>query len=138
MTIAVTGYGTQFAIETGPGTNVFTDIVEVADITLPNGKLDIIEATHMASPNANKEFIVALNDPGDCGLTINWIPGGPTDTLLRAWHNSRQARKCRITFNNGSTWTFAGILTSYQPNVPMNDKQTAEVAIKVTGSTMVG
>jgi hypothetical protein len=138
MTIAVSGYGTQFAIETGPGTNVFTDLVEVTDITPPNDKLDIIEATHMTSPNANKEFIVGLNDPGECSLTINWIPTGSADTLLRAWRNSRQARKCRITFNNGSTWTFAGILTSYQPSAPMNDKQTAEITIKVTGSTMVG
>jgi hypothetical protein len=138
MTIAVTGYGTQFAIETGPGTNVFTDLVEVTDITPPNDKLDIIEATHMTSPNANKEFIVGLNDPGECGVTINWIPSGQADTILRAWRNSRQARKCRITFNNATPWTFAGILTSYQPSAPMNDKQTAEITIKVTGSTMVG
>jgi hypothetical protein len=137
MTIAVTGYGTQFAIETGPGTNVFTDLVEVTDITPPNDKLDIIEATHMTSPNANKEFIVGLNDPGECGVTINWIPSGQADTILRAWRNSRQARKCRITYNNAPAWTFTGILTSYQPSTPMNDKQTAEITIKVTGSTMV-
>lgn len=137
MTIAVTGFGTQFAIETAPGTNVFTNIVEVGSVTPPNDKIDIIEATHMASPGANKEFIVGLNDPGEAGFSINWVPNGAADTIIRAWRNSRLARKCQITWNNGGTWTFTGILTSYMPTAPLNDKQTAEITIKVTGATVV-
>lgn len=137
MTIATIGYQSTFAIETFAGSGVYTAIAEVTSITPPSDKIDIIEATHMTSAGANREFILGLNDPGEAGLTLNWTASGTADVALRAWRAARAARGCRITYPNAVTWTFQGILTGYQPSLPMNDKMSADVTIKVTGSTTV-
>lgn len=137
MTIATTGYLATFALETSAGSGIFSPITEVTSITPPSDKIDIIEATHMTSPGGNKEFLIGLNDPGEAGFTFNFIASGSADTTLRAWRAARGVRGCRITYPNGVVWTFQGILTGYQPSLPMNDKMSADVTIKVTGSTTV-
>jgi hypothetical protein len=137
MTIATIGYLATFSIETSAGSGTYNAIAEVTSITPPSDKIDIIEATHMTSSGGNKEFLIGLNDPGEAGFTFNFIASGTADTALRAWRAARAARACRITYPNGVTWTFQGILTGYQPSLPMNDKMSADVTIKVTGSTTV-
>jgi hypothetical protein len=137
MTIATIGYLATFSIETSAGSGTYNAIAEVTSITPPSDKIDIIEATHMTSSGGNKEFLIGLNDPGEAGFTFNFIASGTADTALRGWRAARAARACRITYPNGVTWTFQGILTGYQPSLPMNDKMSADVTIKVTGSTTV-
>jgi hypothetical protein len=88
----------------------------------------------MDSPNATKEFILGLNDPGEAKFTINFIPGGAGDAKLQAVRVARQKVSCQITWPNGWKWTFEGLMTGYTPTAPTEDKMTAEVTFKVTGS----
>jgi hypothetical protein len=125
------GYGTKFAVDTGTG---FEDIAEVTNISPPSDSVAIVDATNMDSPNATKEFILGLNDPGECKFNINFIPGGPGDAKLQTLRAARQRVTCRITWPNGVTWSFQGLLTAYTPTAPTEDKMTAEVTFKVTGS----
>jgi len=94
----------------------------------------VIDATHMQSPNSTREFILGLNDPGECSFEMNFIPGSTADALLQQVKADREAVSCRITFPNTVTWTFTGLLTGYEPAVPTEDKMTATVTFKVTGS----
>lgn len=135
-TAARIGHGSSFSLGAtdNTGTTTYTALAEVTDITPPSDNIDVIDVTHMASPNATREYVLGLNDPGECSFTINFVPGTGADATLQAWRAARNVRSCRINFPNGVRWTFDGILTGYSPTVPTGDKMTADVTIKVTGS----
>lgn len=135
MTNALIGYGTTFAISTNGTT--FTDVAEVFEVTPPSDSLDTVDATHMSSPNATREFIFGLRDPGEASFEMAFIPGSASDVLIQSIRDTRQTVTCRITFPNNATWTFSGVLTGYEPAVPLDDRMTATVTFKVSGSTVV-
>lgn len=133
-TEAEIGLGSTFELHDGENPGDFDEIAEVTNITPPSDNVDVHDATHMQSPNRTREFIEGLNDPGECSFEMNFIPGGDGDVKIQAWRATRGRRQCRITFPNQVAWTFSGLLTGYEPAVPVDDKMTATVTIKVTGS----
>ncbi|GLQ36751.1 hypothetical protein GCM10007908_03710 [Rhizobium albus] len=138
-TEALIGYGSEFRLGDGASPEVFTPVAEVNNITPPSDTVDVIDATHMASPNRTREFIEGLIDPGEASFEMNFVPGGPGDEAIQEWKATGGRRNCQIKFGNTNViWTFAGILTGYEPDVPTDDKMTATVTIKVTGSYVSG
>lgn len=136
-TQASIGYGSLIAISQDSGVT-WQSGGEINDITPPSNSVDLVEATHMQSPNGDKEFILGLNDPGECSFTLNFVPGSTADLMYQSVKAARVKVKVRITYPNAVTWTFSGLLTAYQPAVPTADKMTATVTFKVSGSTVVG
>lgn len=132
-TAAMIGYGSTFALK-ATGDVDFVDLAEVTNITPPSDSIDVIDATHMASPNATREFILGLNDPGECSMEMNFIPGSAADTKIQAVRNARERVQGRITWPNRWTWTFDGIMTAYTPTAQAADKMSATLTFKVTGS----
>jgi len=136
------GYGSVFQVQTESSPDQFVDMAEITNITPPTFSLDQVDVTHMASPNRNREFISGLNDPGECSFDMNFIPGSTSDDrifeLLSLPTGASRRRVCRISFPNGVTWTFSAELTGYEPTVPTDDKMTATVTFKVSGSISVG
>lgn len=140
--VAMLGYGSVFQIQTENSPDVFVDMAEVSSITPPSATLDQVDVTHMTSPGRNREFISGLNDPGEVSFDMNFVPGSTSDDRLFELLNipiglTRQ-RLCRISFPNGVTWTFSAELTGYEPTVPVDDKMSATVTFKVSGSISVG
>ena len=132
-TQASIGNGAQFQIESAtPGT--YTALAEAFDITPPNEVTDVIDASHMGSPD--REFVMGLTDPGETSFEMNFVPGSTSEGLILAAKAARVAKNFRIVFPNAATWTFAGLLTGYEPAVPNDDKMTATVTIKVTGAVL--
>lgn len=132
---AMIGYDSLMEISTNGGSS-WTEIGEVFNITPPSSSVDIIDATHMQSPNRDREFILGLNDPGEASFELNFIPGSATDTFLLGVKVAYALVKCRITWPNAVIWTFDGLMTGYEPSAPNDDKLTATVTFKVTGSVV--
>lgn len=133
-TQAAIGYGATFAVEDDDASpSNYVVLAEVYDINPPDQKIDQIDATHSQSPNRYREFIQGLVDPGETSFDMNFVPGSAADLRIQALRDGL-ARSCQITFPNGATWTFSGVLTGYQPKVPTADKMTATVTFKVSGS----
>ncbi len=122
------GYGITFAIWNGAS---YTNFVEVLDAIPPQYSRDAIDATHHASPAGFKEYIPGLKDGGEVTMTLNYIPSA-SDAYLAAF-NASSAGQFRITLPNAVTCTFGGVITSYAPNTPRDDKMTSEIVIKVSG-----
>lgn len=135
---AIIGYGAKFEVETAAGSDVYTELEEVTSITPPSSSVDVVDVTHMQSPDSTREFIQGLTDPGECSLEQNFVPGSDTDVFIQAWRASRERRSARITFPNDVTWTFKAFVTGYQPDIPNEDKLTSSLTCKVTGSTVTG
>ena len=139
---AMLGYGSVFQIATETSPDSYVDMAEVISITPPSANVDQVDVTHMQSPNRYREFIDGLIDGGEASFDINFVPGNSADDriweLLALPPGTNHRRNCRISFPNGTTWTFLGTLTGYEPDVPVDDKMTATVTFKVSGSISRG
>lgn len=135
-TSAAIGYGSKFELGNGATPEVYAEIAEVFEITPPSESTDTIDASHMKSPGAMREFIQGLTDPGEASFEMNFVPGSVSETAILAARAARAARGCRITFPNGANWSFSGLVTGYEPAVPNDDKMTATVTFKVSGSVV--
>lgn len=142
-TSARIGSGSIFAFRIPTGTSpgpAFTPVAEVNSISPPSLSRDIPDATHMASGDW-REFIAGLKDGGEVTLDLNWLiesaSHGSASGLLKLWNDGVTA-EFRITFGkSGSpakTWTFGGIIQSYEGDLPVDDKQALSVTIKVSGA----
>lgn len=134
MTLASIGYGTKFALENAPGSGVFVNIAEIDDLTPPNEKADVLDATNFDSPNGYKEFIAGMVDPGDTKFQMNFLPGSASEILILAARASRVAYAAKITFPSGQIWTFQLLVLEYSPAAPADKKMTCQVSGKVSGS----
>lgn len=111
--LAETGYGATFAVETAASSGVYTTIAETTDLTPPSASVDQTEVTHMLSPNRAKEYKAGLADYGDMTEKGNHVPQSATDIFLLAWRADGSTRSCRITYNDGHTQTFPGFVKTY-------------------------
>lgn len=135
-TQASIGYGTKFALETAPGSGTYFDIAEIDDLTPPNEKADVLDATNFDSPNGYKEFIAGMVDPGDLKFSMNFLPGSASETLILAARASRVAYGGKVTFPQGQVWTFLLLVLEYAPAAPADKKMTCSVSGKVSGSIL--
>lgn len=130
--MAEIGYGTEFHISRDSGSS-WLAIAKVTDITPPSDTIDVVDVTHMGSPDRRREFIPGLTDPGSMSLELIFEPGSATDLLLREIRSSGETVKCRITFASGPAYVFDGWLETYEGAVPLEDRMSATVSFKVTG-----
>ena len=134
-TAAKIGYGSKFSVwDSSLGTPAFVDVAEVISITPPSTSVDTVDATHMGSSSATREFIAGLIDPGETSFEMNYVPGSSSETLLLAVLASRTPTQCKITFPGSKTWTFTGIMTKLDTTAPLDGKMTSTATFKLTTS----
>lgn len=134
MSDAILGYGIVYAISTATGGSTYTNLGEVSDIELPSDEVEQVDVTHYGSADRTREFIAGLINPGEASFTINWIPGNATDTFLRALRISGEVRNHKITFPNATSVVYPAFITGYSPSAPIDDKLSAQFAVKKAGA----
>ena len=65
---------------------------------------------------------------------MNFVPGSDTDVLLNDIVDARAARTCRVVFPNGVVAEFRANIVNYETADPNDDKLTATVTWRVTGT----
>lgn len=126
---ATIGFGTLFEVSDDGGTT-YDPLAEITEITPPAESVDIVDVTHMGSPEATREFIDGLIDAGECTVTLNFIPGSTSDDTIAAM---REPQDVRIVFPNGYTWAFTALKSGYEVEAPMDGKMAATLTMKVSG-----
>lgn len=134
---AVLGYGTRFLIAPDPDLpESYSEIDEITKIVCPAIQAAVIDATHMASPRRFREFISGMIDLGECSIDMNYVPSSATDDLILSILY-QQSRQCKVVFpNTGDAiveMRFYATVKSYEPVVPMDDKMSATLTMKVGG-----
>ena len=135
-TSARIGYQTLFKTGNGASPEVFATLAEVTGITPPAMARDTVDASHEESPGAWREFIAGLKDGGEVSLDLNFVPGGSASLSLTGeldLDGPLAVKNRQIVFPDGSYFSFAGILTGFEPDAPIDDKMSASVTFKVTG-----
>ena len=153
---AIHGYGAQLLVgkgDTVPGPETFQAIALVSVITPGEMTTDVIDRTHLRSPDAHREKMAGLRDSG--AFTVEGIYDPKDDSLSNAgggtgaftdgglvflWR-TRAERNFKIVLNDGdpaatptpiapTEWPFRGVVTRFQPGaIGIDDKInfTAEV-----------
>lgn len=132
-----TGFAGTFKTEISA---VYTTVAQVRDINGPNMSRDTVEVTSRDSTGQAKEYLAGLLENGEVTFDLVYDPDGATHsasaaggliTLLAAG----TLNNFRVSFadSTATTATFAGLVTGFQPTMPLNGAQTASVTIKISG-----
>jgi predicted secreted protein len=133
-TDASIGHGTLWKRGNGATpTEVFATVAEVTALSGPGMSKDTVDATHMESPDRYREFISGLRDGGEVTVTLNLLAKGTAFTGALADFNSNAGVNYEMLFTDGSKFALKGILTGFNPDMPLDDKMTLELTYKVTG-----
>jgi hypothetical protein len=136
------GNGTGVVTEETPAVNlaggvdeIFTTVAEVTSISGPGLSLDTIETTHFESPDAFREFVPSLKDPGSVSLDMNFLPSNLNQVGFLNDYLNRTRRNFQIVWSDAdaTTWQFGGYIVSFEPSAAIDDKLSASAEIKVTG-----
>ena len=133
MTDATIGLGTTLAYGDGGSPEVFTTVAEVVSISGPGMSRELPDATHLGSPNGYREFIGGLRDGGEVTLELNWLPGNATHDQDNAGRNWR----ITLPTTPAATVTFTGVVSAFEPDIPVDDKMSLSVTIKVSGAVTI-
>ncbi|TZG26506.1 phage tail tube protein [Sphingomonas montanisoli] len=138
MSTAKLGFGSAFYMgATGVATEV-TKIAEVTSVSPPNEQRADVEVTHYESPGQTREYIAGLIDPGEITVSINWVPGSPTDDLLVTAKNDGAVRQMKIKVPGAAAtpeqFKFPGIVKGFERTVPIDGQMTANVTIRIAGA----
>jgi predicted secreted protein len=138
MTEARIGSGTEVWLDNA--SNSLTQLQECISITLPNAQVEDVEATHMLSPNRRREYIAGLIEDGEGSFEFNLVPGDATDLLVQAAIEDRVERNYEVIIPDGAFGQkFAGncIVKGWERNVPIDDRMTATMTVRYTGSVTI-
>lgn len=134
-------YGSKIQLGNGGGPEVFTDIAEVQDITPPAMERDDIEVTNQQSTDGWREYIPGWRDGDEVSFNCNWLPTNATQdetTGMLETFNDDDLHNWRIVLPDAvKTISFAGFLTGFEPDLPLEEQGQLEITIKVSGKVTI-
>jgi hypothetical protein len=138
MSNAIASFGTLLKIGDGGGPENFTTIAEVKDIGGPSLELAAEEVTSHGSPGGWREFVGTLLSAGEVTFDLNFVPTEAThnpSTGLIADMKNRVKRNFKLVFPNAgaTTWSFAALVTKFEPGEPVEGSLNAAVTLQVSG-----
>lgn len=132
-TSADIGFSSTFGIQ-GETAGVFEVVAEVVSIKPPPLTRDALDATTLSSPDGYKEFIPGMKEAGEATIGLNFVPSA-TAALDVAFEEGRG--RYQITFPNGVTLTFSGVITNYDISELTTDKMQATFTVKASGKPVL-
>jgi len=134
MSDAFAGVGTKFKRSPDDSSaSSFTPIAEVNSITGPDMSRGQIDVTSLDSTGGYREFKAGFRDGGTVTLDMNFTRDTYDDMKLD--FEDDELKYYQIVFPDAAETTldFAGLVTGLSTAVPMDDKVTASVTIKISG-----
>jgi len=131
---AFSGVGTAFNRGDGSSAEAFVAIAEINSIGGPNLSRDVIDVTSLDSTGGYREFIAGFRDGGEVTLNMNFTLDGYDD--LKADFDSDDTVNYQIVLadTGATTFDFAALVTALGVSVPMDDKVTCDVTLKISGA----
>jgi len=126
----------------GYGTTFFrgqTKIGGITDISAPALTRAEIDVTDMESPDGFMAYIPGLADGGEVSIEFNLYPNPASDTNQHVLREDLESgpngapTAFTIKFVTGPEMEFNGFVTAFSPALPLEDKMTGSVTVKVSG-----
>lgn len=137
MSDAFSGVGAQFKRGDGASNEAFSAIAEVNNIGGPNKSRATIRVTSLDSVGGYEEFIASFRDGGEVQLNMNFTRDGyvdmnddfETDTLVNY--------QIVLPDTGETTFDFSAFVTNIDNSVPMDDKVSMDVTLKISGQVVM-
>lgn len=130
---AVSGVGTTFKRSDMTSSPTFTAIAEINSIDGPNKSRDTIDVTSLDSTGGYREFIASFRDAGEVTLEMNFTRDGYVDMNDDFESDTLVDYKITLPDSGNTELDFSGLVTSLGLGIPLDDKITAPVTIKISG-----
>lgn len=134
------GKGVVFGIEITATPGTYTPLAQVRGLGGPSLAQDALDVSCHESPGFYRQFVPGFHDAGEISLDLLFDPVEPTQDLatdgLLEIYNDGEVHNFQIIWPDaGATeWDFAGIVTGYEPEAPVDEVLAASVTIKLTGA----
>ncbi len=131
-------FGTLLKIGDGGGTETFTTIAQVQDITGPSLTQRTAEVTNHSSTAGYSEFVGTVLDGGEVAFDVVFDPADDTQDYgagLIGDLEGKTARNFQVVWPDtaNTTWSFTALVTSVEPNAPVDGALTASCTLLITG-----
>jgi len=131
---AVSGVGTTFKRSNMLSSPTFAAIAEINSIKGPDKKRNVIDVTSLDSTGGYREFIAAFRDGGQVAMDMNFTRAGYDD--MNDDFEIETLVDYQIVFPGSiGTFEFSGLVTDIGNSIPLDDKITMSVTIKVSGQS---
>jgi predicted secreted protein len=134
---ATAGVGTHFRRWGGNANPNWVNIAEINSIAGPNKTRDTIDVTSLDSTGGYREFIGGFRDGGTVTLPMNFTRS-TYDTMNNDYESDlHQHYEIMLPDVELTSFEFVGLVTELGLAVPVDDKITADVTIKVSGAVVI-
>jgi len=130
---AISGVGTKFR-RYNPATSSWEPIAEINSISGPGMSRETIDVTNLDSEDGWREFITSFRDGGEVTLSMNFTRDTYETMFNDFMSDDRKNYEILLPDDDVTTMVFAGLVTNCPWEIPMDDKITSEVTIKVSGA----
>ena len=129
---AFTGKGTIFNRWSG---SEWVPIANINSIGGPSANRETVDVTTLDSEGGYREFIGSLRDGGEVSLNMNFQAA--TYLLMKNDFESDEVQQYQIVLpdNFNTTLEFDGLVTDLPVDIPLDDKVSCDISIKVSGQT---
>ena len=135
-TSAISSHGTLLKIGDGAGSEVFTTIAEVKDISGPSYELAVEEVTNHDSASW-REYIPTLLDVGEITFDINYY-SATTQDQLETDMRAKTKRNWKIVFplpaSGTDTRAFAAYITGIEMQAPVEGVLSMSLTLRPVGA----
>jgi predicted secreted protein len=113
-----------------------TVIGEITGISGPSLSTDAVDITHMESPSGIREFVAGLVDLGEVTCELNMEAAGTSIATLVTDAKARTITEYTILVvgSAASTFVFQAFINALEFGIPIDDKATASVGLKLTST----
>ena len=134
MSNAIAGVGTKFRRWDGAN---WVDLAEVNSIIGPGKSRDTFDVTSLDSTGGYREFKGGFRDGGTVSLPMNFTR--ETYDLMNTDFESDDLQNYEIFLpdDESTSFEFEGFVTELGLGIPVDDKVTADVSIKISGAVTV-
>lgn len=133
---AISGIGTVFS-RWNSLTSTWDTIAEVTNITGPGMSRETIDVTSFDSSGGYREFIAGLRDGGDISFNMNFTAAGYQTMKDDFESDTRQDYSIQLPDTDNTTFELEGLVTELPLDIPLDDKISCDVTIKISGETTI-
>lgn len=137
-TAAKSSFGSYLKLGDGGTAETFATIAEVLDIKGPSLELETEDVTSHDSTDGWAEHIGTILNGGEVSFEVNWLPANATQSFTAGLLKDMVGRTKRnfqlvVPAAASLTWSFAALVTAFEPDLPVKGAQKASITLLLTG-----
>ena len=137
MSDAISGVGTVFKRSNMASSPTFGAVAEVNSIQGPDKSRGTIDVTSLDSTGGYREFIGSFRDGGQVVLEMNYTRDGYLDMNDDFESDTLVDYQIVLPDTGNTTLDFSGLVVNLGLGIPMDNKISAPVTIKVSGQVEI-